>query len=192
MITSSSSRRRATVKVKGPKRKAPPTKEYDPSAKSESVFGSGSYTRPQEAQGWAQRHPMAVLLMAVTSAAAAVVGVIYLIPKSTPTHYYDGEKKTQPTLSALDTSLARSSSSRRTPTDDSFLDTHYRNSTNAGSGASGSGGSPGSASASKASSNTVASSYGDGTVTRKGNNCDVSATGSGNFASALADCVNAR
>ncbi|HEY3431799.1 MAG TPA: hypothetical protein VGK09_04560 [Rhodocyclaceae bacterium] len=130
--------------------------------------------------------------MAVVSAAVGVVGLIYLIPKSAPSHDYVEQKKTQPTLSALDTSLARSSSSRRTPTDDSFLDTHYRNSTNAGSGASGSGGSPGSASASKASSNTVASSYGDGTVTRKGNNCDVSATGSGNFASALADCVNAR
>lgn len=201
MITSSSSRRRATVKLKGPKRKAPPTvtKQADPSQKTESVFGGGTYKRPEVPQGWSQRHPAMMMFMAVTMAAMALGILIYLIPKSGPTRY-ETEKKTQPTLSAIDTSLSKSPNGRRTtPTDDSFLDTHYRNSTNGGSGGSGGvgsggGGSPGSSSSGKApSGNMVASaSYGDGTVKRTGNNCMVSATGSGNFGSALVDCVNSR
>jgi hypothetical protein len=202
MITSSSSRRRATVKLKGPKRKAPPTvvKQADPSQKTESVFGGGSYRRPEVPQGWAQRHPAAMMFMAVTMAAMALGILIYLIPKSGPTRY-ETEKKTQPTLSAIDTSLSKPPNGHRsTPTDDSFLDTHYRNSTNGGSGggsgtgSGGGGGSPGSSSSGKApSGNMVASaSYGDGTVKRTGNNCLVSATGSGNFGSALVDCVNSR
>ena len=204
MITSSSSRRRATVKLKGPKRKAPPTvvKQADPSQKTESVFGGGTYKRPEVPQGWGQRHPAAMMFMAVTMAAMALGILIYLIPKSGPTRY-ETEKKTQPTLSAIDTSLTRPTSSahRTTPTDDSFLDTHYRNSTNGGSGGGigsggggGGSGAPSGSSAGKAPSGTMvaSASYGDGTVKRTGNNCLVSATGSGNFGSALVDCVNSR
>ncbi|GAB2180094.1 hypothetical protein DLREEDagrD3_03170 [Denitratisoma sp. agr-D3] len=140
-------------------------------------------------QGWMQRHPGLLLSLAALAAFTALAAIIYVIPKSTP-HYETEKRKDQPTLSAFGSDKQ---GTRAAPTDQSFLDTHY----NQDSVPHGGGGYAGNGSGGTGNTNSSASakgpnaSFGDGTVTRKDGDCQVNASGSSNFAGALADCVKA-
>lgn len=135
---------------------------------------------------------MLLLMSAAIAGTAILAAIIYLIPKSSLT--YDNEqRKQQPTLSHLKND-DKTGGPRAAPTDQSFLDTHYRRDSAPASGMApgGAGSSSGNSSSDasgKSASNAPNTSFGDGTVSRKDGNCQVSATGSGSFAGALADCV---
>lgn len=143
-------------------------------------------------KSWAEQHPMLLLMSAAIAGTAILAAIIYLIPKSSLT--YDNEqRKQQPTLSHLKND-DKTGGPRAAPTDQSFLDTHYRRDSAPSSamvpgGGSNGAASPASGTSNKPGSNAPNTSFGDGTVSRKDGNCQVSATGSGSFAGALADCV---
>lgn len=196
MYSTSTSRRRGKVKRRKFPVKPPEVfKNTSPTGSSLALYGS-PYTPPPIELTWRQRHPMLVMSASMLASLVALVLLIYLIPKSSPPQYEETKKK-QPTLSALDTSLERPGQ-RAAPTDASFLATPYRRdsgatgvpTTNRASGSydqetrSGNGGNG------KSARPLQYARYGDGTVTRENGNCQVRATGSGNFADALADCVN--
>ncbi len=180
--------RRGKVKRRKPLSKPQLIKEN--TASSRESFGNYGqpYIPPVVELSWAQRHPAIVVLSSLVLAAAALVTLIYFIPKSAPSTDYETEKKKKSTLSALDPSPTRPGQ-RSTPTDSSFLSTPYRKNLTVTESAP-QGRSQGQQSDLGSSSTVANASYGDGTVTRQGGACQVKATGIGNFADALADCLN--
>lgn len=195
----STSRRRGTVKIRKPRLPEPTADQLAQLAAQRQNADTFGLRLAQEQialeSSWADRHPILLVSLAIGAAIGILSGLIYLLPKGTPERYAVEERGEQPKLSAL-TRETLNVDKRPGATDSSFLSTPYRKDIPSAGGAPSAMAASSPASASSGSENgtdtRVASvSYGDGTVKRVGNNCQVNASGSRNFETALVDCVSA-